>query len=336
MLGKNELDKLGIQDWSAIAAECEGSDLLLGNGFSLILAPSLHYNSLFEKFIANCNSRDEGIFRSFETPNFEFILEKLSNAKDVNKIFGIGSSEIKDAIGCLKEGLIKTIETVHPRWGKTDQQHLRRIAAKLDRFKDIFTLNYDLYLYRIILILNDEHRNGKKVQPYSDYFWEDYDDKFLRFSSSKEFEGYRHPYYLHGALFLFRGLVDDLKLRRANFPEELIEVIGDTIREGRLPLFVSEGTYEQKWRAIRRSHYLEFALEKLKKSDNNLVIFGTSLSDPDAHIVNAIAQNKRDLAVSIHIHTKSRDEVVSAKYRIRSMFPRHQISFFRADTLFDS
>jgi len=335
MLSENELAKLGILGWSVLADQFTGSDLLLGNGFSLNITPRLHYDSLFDEFLAKCSPKNRRIFESFETTNFEFILEKLSNAKDVNEIFRIRTAEIEDAIDCLKGGLIDTIEAVHPRWAETDQQQLERIALQLYRFEDVFTLNYDLYLYRIILILNDRHRRGENARPYSDYFWEGYDEQFLHFSPSTEFEGYRHPYYLHGALFLFKESFHDLKLRKADSSEELIELIGDSIKEGRMPLFVSEGTHEQKWEAISRSSYLRFALEKLENSEKRLVIFGTSLSDPDKHIVDAINQTKRDLAVSIHIGTKSKDEVKSAEFSIRSKFPGHKVEFFNSNTLFD-
>jgi hypothetical protein len=139
---------------------------------------------------------------------------------------------------------------------------------------------------------------------------------------------------LHGALFLFKESLYELKLRKADSPEELIEVISTTIREGRIPLFVSEGTHRQKEEAISRSEYLRFALERLRQSQRNLVIFGTSLSDPDRHIIDAINQNERDLAVSIHLGTKSRDEVESTKYSIKSKFPEHRIKFFNSQALF--
>jgi hypothetical protein len=145
-------------------------------------------------------------------------------------------------------------------------------------------------------------------------------------------------YYLHGALFLFKepSYAYDLKLRRGGSGVELIEVISRNIRDGRMPLFVSEGTAEQKKQAISRSDYLTFALEKLASSGKALVIFGTSLSDQDRHIVDTINENKRVLAVSIHIDTKSRREIESTEYQIRSKFPEHELVFFDSSTLFVS
>ncbi len=260
----------------------------------------------------------------------------MSNARDVNKIFKIETSKIERSIERLKDGLIKTIEDVHPRWAETDQAQLERIALELNTFNDIYTLNYDLYLYRMILILKDKHSADTSIRPYSDFFWEIHDERFLDFcsDSSRVYKGFRHPYYLHGALFLFRESIHDLKLRSDDSPTELMEAIGKIIREGEIPLFVSEGTPEQKREAIGRSGYLRFALEKLEDSTNSLVIFGSSLSDPDKHIVDAINRNTRGLAISIHVGLKTNGELISEKYRMESIFPEHTIEFFNSDTLF--
>ena len=342
MVNENDLDELDIQTWSAIAAGFREADLLLGNGFSVSITPRLDYRSLFDRFLGECSIESRNIFTRFETSNFELILQKLSDARDVDRIFGIRAERIEDAADELKDGLIRTIQGVHPRWTETDEQQLERIALKIDEFDDVFTLNYDLYLYRVILILKDRlearRRDGENVREYSDYFWQNYDTQFLRFDSdpSHDFHGYRHQYYLHGALFLFKepSYDYDLKLRRAESREELIEVISKNIKAGRMPLFVSEGTPEQKEQAISRSEYLTFARKRLAMSDKALVIFGTSLSDSDRHIVNAINQNKRELAVSIHIGTKLKDEVKTAEHLIRSKFPRHELVFFDSSTLF--
>lgn len=338
MLDEKDLLELDIQPWAVVSRRFRRADLLLGNGFSIGIAPRLNYDSLFDRFLTRCCKADRCIFQAFGTANFELILEKLSNARDVNRIFDIGTAGIEDAIDHLKDGLVSTIQDVHPRRAQTDQCQLERIARQLDQFDDIFTLNYDLLLSRILDLSRDRGRRDHYVKPYSDFFWTEYDARFLRFDDSTEFEGYRHPYYLHGALFLFKEpfYEYDLKLRRADSPEELIEVIAGMIGEGRMPLFVSEGRPEQKWQAISRSRYLTFALDRLKESKKSLVVFGTSLSDPDRHIVEAInIKNGRNLAVSLHIGTKSKDEVSTVKYSIKSKFPSHEVVFFSSNTLFD-
>ena len=82
-----ELGKLEILDWSALARRFEKAELILGNGFSINITPRLRYDSLFDKFLTECGDTDRQRFSSFNTTNFEIILEKLSNAREVNKIF---------------------------------------------------------------------------------------------------------------------------------------------------------------------------------------------------------------------------------------------------------
>ncbi len=341
MVSEEELGELGVLGWSSLAKDFIGADLLLGNGFSRSITDDrFHYDSLFEKFLTKCNLKNKRIFKGFGTSNFEFILEKLLHAIFVNRIFRVDTSrikEIEEATQCLKDGLIETIQDIHPCSGDIDKQQLEHIGYQLNRFNDIFTLNYDLFLYRIILILNDKHRSGENVGQYSDYFWDNYDEQFLCFGSSEEFEGYKHPYYLHGALFLFKETSYDLKLKRkTDSSTELVELIGDAIQSGRIPLFVSEGTPQDKRETIKQSYYLKFALKKLEEAKRKLVIFGTSLSDPDQHIVDAINKNDRDLAVSIHIGTKSKEQVKSERDRIKQKFEDyHTVKFFKSDTLFE-
>jgi hypothetical protein len=88
MLNNKELEELGIQNWAELRKQFEGSNLLLGNGFSLNIASSFHYESLFKKFLEKCPPEYACKFIEFKTHNFEKILEKLINAKEVNIIFG--------------------------------------------------------------------------------------------------------------------------------------------------------------------------------------------------------------------------------------------------------
>lgn len=338
MLNAEELDKLGVRDWSTLSKRFIESDLLLGNGFSRgIAGDRFRYDSLFKKFLTKCSLKNKRVFEEFGTSNFEFILEKLLHAIFVNRIFCLDNSRIEEATRVLKDGLIETIKDIHPRAGDIDNNRLERIGDQLNVFNDIFTLNYDLFLYRIILILNDKHDRGENVGQYSDFFWDNYDEQFLCSGSSEEFTGFKHPYYLHGALFLFKEASYDLKLKReTDSSPELVELISDAIQRERMPLFVSEGTPQDKFEAIKQSNYLNFALRKLKEAERNLVIFGTSLSDPDQHVIDAINENNRDLAVSIYSHdTKSREKVKSEIDRIKRKFEdHHTVDFFKSDTLF--
>ena len=70
-----------------------------------------------------------------------------------------------------------------------------------------------------------------------------------------------------------------------------------------IPLFVSEGTTDQKERSIRRSVYLSTVYhEVLPNLGKSIVIFGWSFSDNDIHILRAILRNSylERLAISVY------------------------------------
>jgi hypothetical protein len=166
---------------------------------------------------------------------------------------------------------------------------------------------------------------------------------------------YKHVYYLHGALFLFPGRLfdyyNDLKLKRnrTNAHSELLDDVADMIQRGQLPLFVSEGTAEEKMGTIEGtaeekmgtisgSPYLNFAYRKLREASKWLVIYGWSVSRQDDHIVSALAersQEKRNIAVSVHVNGSDSDDLEAQMHRIRSRLPGQDIVFFDSSTLFN-
>ena len=340
MVSEKQLKELGIENWPELANAFKEADLLLGNGFSINLDGHFNYKSLFEEFLKLCAPSDHRIFSSFKTHNFERIQEILIDAKKVNELFKIATDNrrIDDAIEFLKSGLIESIRNNHPRSSQINQEQLQRLSIQLNKFGDIFTLNYDLFLYHIILKMKDKSDKENRDAPYSDFFWSKYDEQPEQFKQFMNYDEYlrNHVYYLHGALFLFKIPPDILKLRRGGAPKELIEMIGEVITRGIMPLFVSEGKYKEKLEAIKRSNYLSFCYEALEQSKDPLVIFGASLSGQDAHIADAIncKKNKRKLAISMHIGNKSKNELEEIMKRLKGKFKFHKIYFFDSETIF--
>jgi hypothetical protein len=332
MISKDALKPLGILRWEELRADYHHADLLLGNGFSVNLYDKFAYHPLFDSFLANCTKEDETIFRKFQTANFESIQQTLSSAKKVNDILGTRNPRIDELLNQLKDGLINVIRENHPRFQDIPQDRLRLIAEQLDFFNDIFTLNYDLYLYHIIMKSVDRHKHDEAVRPYGDYFWGEIDDQFKGFTGYQNYKVYKNVYYLHGALFLFRQANQDLKLKRDSI--ELIELVGKTIEGGLMPLFVSEGSSDDKLNTISQSRYLLFARDKLKEAENPLVIFGASLSEPDRHIIAALNQHKRKIAMSIFIDDKSEDALKTVIRSLKHQLSSHDVQFFDSSTLF--
>ena len=60
-----------------------------------------------------------------------------------------------------------------------------------------------------------------------------------------------------------------------------------------IPLYVSEGNWEDKLEQIQSNKYLRFCHEALSEIDGHLTIYGHDLSDSaDKHIVDAINKSK--------------------------------------------
>lgn len=340
-MDQDTLRQLGIRSWEDISSEFKQADLLLGNGFSLNFSNVFNYKSLFEEFLADCTPQEIDLFSSFDTTNFESIQEQLVNARKINELFKIPTDPIDPAVEKLRQGLITSVNNNHPVASDIDPEMLYETSIALDPFEDVFTLNYDLFLYRIIMASKDLSQSTS-IKRHNDYFWDEHDAELLEF---RDFDnsGSKHVYYLHGALFIFPGYqfdyYNDLKIRRGNEPfDELIAVVAKKIERGTLPLFVSEGTSKDKRRAISRSPYLAFAYRKLEESRRSLVIYGWSASTQDNHILGALnprrSPARRPLAVSIYVGERSKVELEKEVAFLKSRLSGHHVRFFDSSILF--
>src|SRR4030042_6378727 len=350
MISQDQLRKLGILSWTDIESGFKDSNIRLGNGFSRSLSPadSFNYESLFTEFLSKCPAEYTNIFGKFDTTNFENIMEKLTYAIYVNELFDKQEPRIEEAAKILQDGLITTIRDIHPKSEAICWDRLETIANKIRFFSDIYTLNYDLFIYHIIMILkdqfekNEQHLNSpeyKKLWPYSDSFYgEEYEEG--RFRLCKYGIGrvwYRPIYYLHGALFIFSfgEQINEMKLIRKDRDIELIELIGDTIKEGHMPVFVCEGSSDKKLEQIHLSSYLQWAHKDFAKNEKHkFVIFGCSLSQQDTHIINVLDKSANTLAISLHIGEKTIDELEIAKQDYDNKFTKAEVRFFNSETLF--
>jgi hypothetical protein len=324
-----------IKEWKDIKDSFKDSDLLLGNGFSINLHSKFIYDSLFEKFISSLTDEQKSIFRSFGTTNFEVILQNLQITKKVDEIFSIDFDKVDEAITVLREGLIKTVKENHPRKSEIDWDRLKSVANSLEQFNDIYTLSYDALLYHIILLVNDRYKNSEITYRYNDYFWASYNNNFLEFRDFQNYPHYRHVYYLHGALFIFKHLHYDLKIRNNNTADELIELISMAINNELIPLFISEGSAEEKLLSLSRSNYLRFSNNMLKSYEGNLVIYGATLSDADKHIVDAINKNRREIAISIYTDGRTEEQIEDTLLHYKKLFKTQSLAFFSSSTLFN-
>jgi hypothetical protein len=333
-----ELNTLGIRQWGDISKNYANPDILLGNGFSISQNSKFTYRSLFQIFLSNCPAGLRPTFELFGTVNFELILEYLTYSVEINKSLGIDYKPIENAIEVLKKGLIETIREVHPKVGDIDWGKIKDITIRLAEFGNVYTTNYDLYLYHIIMQATDMHGKDPAFRPYNDYFWGSHHAPagFKEFVPRQDYTKYKHIYYLHGALFVFADGSYDLKITRGA-GAELIDIIEDEINAGRFPIFVAEGNAEDKVNSIYRSPYLRFSLGKLAFAQTPILIYGNSLSKVDMHIVDAIKANPRPIIFSIYPGTKTAEEINKEKADILVLFPAsygQSVEFVDSNSLF--
>jgi hypothetical protein len=337
MISEEELQRHNIIKWSLIQPRYTKPNLLLGNGFSLQFSNRFSYNSLFEIFLENCDETHHRLFTEFGTTNFELIQKYLNYALKVNGILDLSTEEINTAIEQLKNGLIKTIEEVHPRIHDIDLDQLENVAQQLSEFGDIYTTNYDLYLYHIIMKSIDISQSQKGYIAYQDYFWGNQAPVgFKQFMSYQNYN-YKDIFYLHGSLFIFREDLVDTKLLRTDENTELIDLIADQIRNDKIPTFITEGSGNDKLKSITNNNYLSFCLKQLTNSEKPIIVFGNGLGDFDNHILKAIKQKPKDIIYSIYCGERTMDDINAEKFNFLSKFNNYpkEIEFINSATLFD-
>ncbi|EAL5963413.1 hypothetical protein DSN88_05305, partial [Campylobacter jejuni] len=147
----------------------------------------------------------------------------------------------------------------------------------------IFTLNYDLLLYWLIMEYNEQAE--AEDEKYCDGFSKkDLSLTFQETYCDKKF------FFLHGALHLFE--VDNKLIKIYNKDETILEQIIQQINNKNYPVCVLGGDSNKKLEQILKNKYLQFCLEQLKTIEcDNLVIFGTKLKENNEHIREAINSN---------------------------------------------
>jgi hypothetical protein len=96
-------------------------------------------------------------------------------------------------------------------------------------------------------------------------------------------------FFLHGALFLFADKNKVIKIDKGKF-STLYEAIQNRIENrNSLPLFISEGSSQEKLSNIKKNEYLSFCYDNLRAMTGSLDIYGHGLNpDVDNHIIEAI------------------------------------------------
>lgn len=279
-----------IEKWSDISDRFDGT-LILGNGASIGIDNSFSYSSLRQYSIDNglLTQHVVKLFNHFETDDFELILRLVWQANKVNLALEITDNATRSAYEHVRECLIQAVRSIHPDYHSVEEQ-FADIATFLSSFKTVLSLNYDLSLYWVTMYANRDN-NGHS---FKDCFVHgEFDEDLQRFRESISRRDRRNTlvFYPHGSLILARNVVEEVKLEAGS--GDLLRVILQQWESGNyIPLFVSEGTSNQKVKAIQNSHYLNTVYrEVLPKVGNNVTIYGWGFGEHDLHILSRISES---------------------------------------------
>ena len=255
----------------------EGNDrtLVIGNGFS---ANYFTYKTLLMASGIEDGSCLRNVFDALKTVDFEKVVRALEDAAIIERAYGHESraSELGDDAQSVREALVQAVNAIHP--AHRDDIDYGSSAAFLRNFNAIFSLNYDLLLYWTILEdagLSDGFGLGKHIGRFLGPFREN---------------AYCDVYNLHGGLHLFSDGRGEI-IKAVQTGEGVIATISDAIRNGRLPIYVAEGTSRQKIQKIESVPYLRHCYARLRENAATVFIYGHSADPNDAHIYRAIFES---------------------------------------------
>jgi Domain of unknown function (DUF4917) len=283
--------------------------LLLGNGFSIACKPNIfHYASLFSRADFSQIPEVQKVFETLETQDFEIAIKALESTGKILPIYAPTSPESADKAmehaKALKDILISTIAANHPGIpSEIPDEKFWACRKFLSNFLAgnkrgyVFTLNYDLLLYWTLMHEDDPNGDQYPLQT-NDSFGNDENDPYADYvvwqGETKAHDA--KVFFLHGALHLFDSGSELKKYTWIRNGNPLVTQAREAIDANFYPLFVAEGTTEQKKNKIRHNAYLYQGLKQLSANTpvktHCFFIFGHSLADNDDHILKHFAKGK--------------------------------------------
>lgn len=313
-------------------------NLLLGNGFSIACQPDIfQYAALYEQADFSHAPEAEKVFKSLNTQDFEIVIRALEESSKILPIYTGDKSTaqtISEHAALLKDVLLNTVAGNHPATPVTIadekfwacRQFLSYFLTKENDGR-VYSLNYDLLLYwalmhednpftdKIELICNDGFGEDEDVDDADYVIWK------AESSSNKQ-----RVHFLHGALHLFDGGAELKKYTWNRKGMPLIEQAREAINNNMYPLFVAEGTSQQKLKKIRHHAYLEHSFKSfhsvMDQKNQALFIYGHSLAKNDEHILKKIGRGKTPcIYISIYgdINSNTNKQIINSAETIKTM-----------------
>lgn len=294
-----------LHNWEDIADNFQDA-LLLGNGASIAVHGGFRYDSLREA-AEKCGfitSAVQEVFDHLDTEDFELVLNMLWHAEHVNRALDVEENITKQAYNDVREALVRAVREVHCTY-EDAEPFLQAIHNFLGKFQTVLSLNYDLIVYWAMLAGNAERGSYRFKDCFTDGVHLDANWERLR-------EPIGTPdttlvFYPHGNLVLTSSPADgDRKVVRTDDFEQLLDRILQAWEDGDgFPLFVSEGEWRQKLRAIQRSGYLSTVYSSVMSDlGDTIVIYGWAAKGNDKHILDRLLRMRKEtIAVSVHTPT---------------------------------
>jgi hypothetical protein len=308
--------------------------LVLGNGASIALDTNFSYNSLFD---VACETRIlqknvQKVFEHIGSRDFELVLSMLWHTYHINKALKIKDSKTGEAYEEVRSAIAKTVRLCHPDYQEIDGK-LEKISEFMKQFKFVISLNYDVIVYWAMLKGNNKFDNW-----YKDCFnYGEFNNDWKRFCTPYRAEGATLVFYPHGNLILATRLNStEYKVTKKYYGFNILDHAEREWFDGEsIPLFVSEGSSEQKLKAIQRSNYLStIYYEVLPNLREKMLVYGWGLKDNDDHILRQLSKNNlTDVAISIYSpKSKINDEMLRIKQKINRLRKGINILFFNAES----
>ena len=184
----------------------------------------------------------------------------------------------------LREVLVSAVADSHPdRPNSITPSEYLRCRNFIRGYRSVNTLNYDLLLYWALM----QDELGDEEIPCDDGFRKPADDPEADYVSwDPDNSKTQTVRYLHGALHLYDTGSEMKKFTWINTQIPLIDQVRNALQQEFYPVFVSEGTSDEKVERIRHSDYLCKMYRSFTEIQGDLVVFGHSLDQSDAHIFN--------------------------------------------------
>lgn len=274
-----------INQWAQLAANYHRGTILLGNGASIAVSRRFDYRSLQTYAQQNDLLADDvnDLFAFFETCDFELILRLVWQASNVNRSLRIPDHRTHQAYLNVRECLIQAVRDVHPVYEQVSD-YFPSMYQFLRSFDTVLSLNYDLLVYWTMTY-------GRDVQDghqFKDCFLGNgaFDDTWWRFRELYRERTNTLVFYPHGSLALCRNVVEQESKIHSAGAGLLDAILQEWCSERVVPLFVSEGTMQQKMSSIQNSYYLSTVYREVLASTRvTLTLYGWGLGEHDRHLL---------------------------------------------------